>query len=53
MILFKWKRKKNILFFKYCEKSVETNEGNLRHLKISHRFFFKVVVEAIKMNMTF
>ena len=42
------------LSLKYCEKSVKTCAGNLRHLTMSHRFFFmKVVIDAIKMSMTF
>ena len=41
------------LSIKYCGKSVKTYAGNLRHLTMSHRLFFKVVIDAIKMSMTF
>ena len=38
-----------------AKKSVKTNAGNLGHLTMSHRFvlFLKVVIDAIKMSMTF
>ena len=41
------------LLLKYCGKGVKTYAGNLGQLMMSHRFFFKVVIDAIKMSMTF
>ena len=43
------------LALKYGGKSVKTYAGNLGHLTMSHSFFLimKVVIEAIKMSMTF
>ena len=42
------------LSLKYCGKSVKTYAGNLGHITMSHRFFFlKVVIDAIKMSITF
>ena len=41
------------LLLKYCGKSVKTYAGNLGHLMMSHRFFFKVVIGALRMSMAF
>ena len=41
------------LSLKYCGKSVKTYAGNLGHLTMSHRFFKKGVIDAMKMSMTF